>query len=59
MAGGDNDCGGMAVEEEKEVAERGEKKTRKIADFFPTLTLNFFMLNAWNGQITHMVARPG
>jgi hypothetical protein len=29
MAGGDNDCGGMVVEEEKEVAERGEKKLGK------------------------------
>jgi len=29
MAGGGNDCGGMAVEEEKEVAEKGEKKLGK------------------------------
>jgi hypothetical protein len=29
MAGGGNDCGGMTVEEEKEVAEKGEKKLGK------------------------------
>jgi len=46
---GDGNGYRCAVEEKgKEVADRGEKKLGKRADFFLILASNFFLLNAWN-----------
>ena len=51
MASGCNDNECTTKEEGKEVVVRGEKKLGKIADFFPTLTLIFFLLNACNSLL--------
>lgn len=51
MASGCNDNERTMKEEGKEVVVRGEKKLGKIADFFPTLTLIFFLLIAWNSLL--------